>query len=153
VSLRDEKEMGTRAEEARVFMGDTVQKEYEGRPSIHLTTIRNACLDKLLIDILNPENHPNPPPNEFCADMSIARSLQRQWRTRFRGAYFDIDQSRYQSLHKHGRLKGVCFDDTNQNNTRLWRPESCETIAELGGNLQFEAGQYVYHLTIQEDLM
>ena len=133
--------MGPRAEEARAFMGDTVKKEYEGRPSIHLTTIRNACLDKLLADILNPENRPSPLPIEFRADMSIARSLQRQWRTRFRAAYFDVDQSRYQSLHKYGRLRGVYFDDTNQNNTRLWHAESCETISELGGNLQFEAGQ------------
>ncbi|KAI9166761.1 hypothetical protein HJFPF1_02875 [Paramyrothecium foliicola] len=120
-NLQEQKDLGPRAEEARAFIGNTMKREYE--------------------EILVPENHPSPLPIDFRVDVSIARSLQRQWRTRFRESYTDIDQLRYLDLPKNGRLKDVVFATADEHDTQLWHPKNCDIIPELGGNIQFEAGQ------------
>ncbi|KAH7328458.1 hypothetical protein B0I35DRAFT_473163 [Stachybotrys elegans] len=139
-SLADTKTLGARAGEVRAFLGDMVKREYEGKPSIHFSTIKNARLDKLLSDILKPTNRPYPIPIQFRADMSITRGLQRQWRARYREPYFDIDQTRYMNLPRFGRLKDVVFNEAAGEGNEIWSPSDRKSSLGLEANRPLEPG-------------
>lgn len=117
------------------------QDECDGRPSIDFDTIRKARLDKLLVDMLCRENRPTPTPIQFRADMSTAASLQRQWRTRFRAEYFEMDQKRYMTLIRSGRLKDVVYNGSAEGGCHLWRTTVCKQLSELESDQRFEAGK------------
>ncbi|KFA68801.1 hypothetical protein S40285_01160 [Stachybotrys chlorohalonatus IBT 40285] len=141
LNLLQTKTLGPRAGEVRAFLGDMVKREYETKPSIHFSTIKNARLDKLLSDILKPANRPFQLPIQARADIAIARSLQRQWRARYREAYFDIDQTRYETLAKTGRLNNVIFNDTGNNLYHPWAPQSYSSLSGIEINRPLEVGQ------------
>lgn len=117
-----------------------VEDESRGLPTMELSTIRNTRLDKLLADILSPQNHAAAGPSCQWADVATAERLQRQWRVRFREKYFELDQSRYLALAKTGLLQDVEFHESARHYGRLWRAKPCQVLSEGEGNLQYEAG-------------
>lgn len=129
------------ADKATQFVQAAARDEMYGIPTIEISTIANARLDKLLADVLSPENHVEVGASHAWSDLPMAERLQRQWRARFREKYFDIDQTRYLTLSKTGLLRDVIFDDQAKNDHELWCAESCEVLSAGEGNLRFEAGQ------------
>ncbi|KAJ6446479.1 lysozyme [Purpureocillium lavendulum] len=126
---------------ATSFLEAAALDEMCGIPSIGLGIIRKARLDKLLIDILNPENHLDTGLSYPWPRTETAARLQRQWRARFRGDFFDLDKTRYQALPKTGPLRGVTFRDVADSAGDSWRATATEALSEVGRDSQYEAGQ------------
>ncbi|KPM41515.1 hypothetical protein AK830_g5019 [Neonectria ditissima] len=145
-SLGDRRSLDPRWEEAMEFLAAVFRDETDDSPLIEFTTIQNARLDKLLSEIINQENHPKPAPTNFRDDVLLAERLQRVWRTRYMAKYFAIDQDRYHSLPKTGRLRDVVFNSASNNSQGRWRAKTFEALSELEGNLQFEAGHWWLNL-------
>ncbi|KAF4979641.1 hypothetical protein FZEAL_4198 [Fusarium zealandicum] len=145
-SLHEGRSLGPRWEEAMGFLAAILRDETDGMPVIEFAAIENARLDKLLLDIVDPENRPSPTPTRFDVDVRLAERLQRRWRARFREDYFTIDQERYLSLSKTGRLKDVEFNLESGSGQERWKAKGCETLSELEGNLEFEPGHWWLNL-------
>lgn len=140
-SLAEEKGLGPRRDKLMEVLENTVRSESDGVPTISLDTIRNSRLDKLLSDMLNAANHPDPIPSRFCADLCVAESLQRQWKSRFRDSYSDLDNDRYARLTSPGgRLESMVFNEAAQNNHEIWQAKKSENLSECEGNA-FREGQ------------
>lgn len=140
-SLREEKTLGTRAEEVVEFLRAVEKNECEDLSAITLSTIEAARLDKLLGDILYLENRQLQMPFQSRDHIVLAEKLHRKWIARFRGEYFNIDQTRLTNLSKNGRLKDVEFNNATTDDSQLWVSKKVEALSELEGNQQFEPGQ------------
>ncbi|KAK7430053.1 hypothetical protein QQZ08_003444 [Neonectria magnoliae] len=128
------------------FLAAVLRGETNNVPMIEFTTIQNARLDKLLSEIINPDNHPKPAPTNLRDEVLLAERLQRRWRTRYLEKYFTIDQDRYHSLTKTGRLRDVVINSASDNSQGRWRAKTFEALSEVEGNLQFEAGHWWLNL-------
>ena len=131
------------------FLKTTLEIERIGMEKISLAEIEYAHLDKLLCDIINSANCPKPTPSRFRDDVALAKSLQKEWRSRFRELYFSIGQDRYPNLIKTGPLRKVVFNNESTNSLDLWKPwkpegapeDEDEELSEREGDLEFEPGQ------------
>jgi hypothetical protein len=112
------------------------EDEEDGWCSINLDSIRACRLDKLLSDILLPDER-----LLFPDQYGVAEHLQRQWRSRFKQAYFDLEKTRYLEFGKRGQLKDVVFRKPELCAQGCWQTNNCESLSELEGNLHFEAGE------------
>ncbi|GJN77414.1 hypothetical protein PLIIFM63780_000905 [Purpureocillium lilacinum] len=130
----------TATESITDFLEAATIDELRGIPTIGLSTIRKTRLDKLLIDMLNPENHIDAGPSYPWTHLEIAQGLQRQWRARFRERFFDLDQSRYRALRETGPLRGVTFRDVVEVDGDLWHVPVCNPHSEGEEALQHEPG-------------
>lgn len=118
--------------------------ESDGRYSVKSDTISACRLDKLLSDILLPEN--------ACSeeDVALAHNLQRKWRLRFRQEYFDMDKKRFAKLNtRYGQLRDLTFTKTQFFAYGRWDTKRCESLSEVEGNQQFEPGQYVICFNVE----
>lgn len=140
-SLEKKKIMGDREEEAMAVLGSLLKEECERCQGLDFETIKNARLDKLLADMVDPENAPAQAPPKTLANIKVAERLQRRWRGRFRQRYFDVDQMRLQALTKAGRLKDVVFVPQAENGCRLWHARVLAAPSEVNGTFRFEPGQ------------
>lgn len=141
-SLRDTKDLGPRRTELVNFLGFIVKEECDGHYFMSLSLIRKSHFDKLLEDMLDPTNHPDPQPIQFQADVKVAESLQRQWRTRIGDMYLSIDETRYQNLrNRGGRLGKVWLEANDSTETVSWRPRSCEQLSQREIKAVFREGQ------------
>ncbi|KJZ72163.1 hypothetical protein HIM_08428 [Hirsutella minnesotensis 3608] len=131
------------AEKVTEFLNAAVKDEAWGKATLKLSTLIKTRLDKLLTDLLRPENRAHV---WGLSDYSVAEKLQRQWRMRFREQYFDIDQIRYAHLYKKGLLHDVTFDDRETDATQVWRAEASEAPSEGQGNI--EAGHHFLWLNL-----
>ncbi|PHH91083.1 hypothetical protein CDD83_1711 [Cordyceps sp. RAO-2017] len=129
------------ADKVAEFLRAAVRDEAYGIATVAFSTILHARLDKLVADVLSPEGRAGTGQPHPWLDYSMAERLQRHWRARFRERYFDIDQMRYSSLSKAGRLSHVAFVDKDKDGLQLWRATACELLAGGEDDLQFEAGQ------------
>ncbi|KAH7170397.1 PUA-like domain-containing protein [Dactylonectria macrodidyma] len=145
-SLGDRRILGPRWEEAMGLLTAVLKDEANGTPMIEFSTVQTARLDKLLSDIVNPGNRPLPTPTRFSDDVTVAERLQRLWRTRFLESYFTIDQNRYNTLPRTGRLHDVVMTDPQENSPGRWRAKAREALSELEGNLKFEPGHWWLNL-------
>ncbi|UNI14242.1 hypothetical protein JDV02_000891 [Purpureocillium takamizusanense] len=130
----------TATESITTFLEAAAIDEMCSIPTIPLGTIRKTRLDKLLIDILSPENHIDAGPSYPWTHVETAQRLQRQWRARFRERFFDLDQSRYRALSKTGALRGVTFCNVVEPDGDLWQAAACNSLSEGEGNPQYEPG-------------
>lgn len=123
-------------------LGDAVKSECDGMPMISFSSIITARLDKLLDDMLNKDYHSDEMSVQFRAQLSIAESLQRQWRNRFREQYSDIDTARYFALtEKDGMLEDMVFNMSRPDYGNIWIPKQVEALSEKEGNDECKAGQ------------
>ncbi|KAM3514653.1 hypothetical protein MY11210_001759 [Beauveria gryllotalpidicola] len=103
-----------------------------------MDTISACRLDKLLSDILLPDNGCSP------GEVALAYNLQRNWRLRFRQEYFDLDKKRLEKFAtKYGQLRDIAFTDTLVFAHGRWQAMRCESLSEVEGDQQFEPGQYI----------
>lgn len=106
-------------------------------PCLDLETVMNTHLDKLVSDLLKPENMQT---TRVCA--AIAQKLERKWSIRFRQRYFDIDKRRTESMAKNGILHNVTFNESIKKEKELWKVKQCEALSEAEGNMRFGPGKY-----------
>ncbi|TLD33358.1 hypothetical protein PspLS_00586 [Pyricularia sp. CBS 133598] len=86
-SLVEHKSMGTRESELLAILNALLRMEVHGAAEllIGIDAVRDARLDKLIEDLVDPYNQPAPPiPVNLVAARTAASSLQRQWTRRFR---------------------------------------------------------------------
>lgn len=93
---------------------------------LRIQSIIASHLDKVLDDMLNKDYHPESMSDQHRADLTIATSLQRQWRLRFGEAYSGIDIERaVQMTDKGGLLEGLAFDySADPMSSKLWVPDA-----------------------------
>jgi hypothetical protein len=141
-SLRARNGLGSKGEELMKVLGTAVKSECDGVPIIDLETLKQARLDKLLADMVNKDYHEEDMPLELRAHLSVAESLQRQWRMRFRGSYFSIDHTRYLYLTEiGGRLHNLIFNHASKDNSGLWKAKKCGSLSRLERNDRFKEGR------------
>lgn len=141
-SLRARNGLGSKGEELMKVLGTAVKSEYDGVPIIDLETLKQARLDKLLADMVNKDYHQEDMPLKLRAHLSVAESLQRQWRMRFRGSYFSIDHTRYLYLTGiGGRLHNLIFNHASKDNSGLWKAKKCGSLSRLERNDRFKEGR------------
>ncbi|KOS21269.1 hypothetical protein ESCO_006774 [Escovopsis weberi] len=146
MSLVEERSLGAKSEEFTLFLKAVVKDECGSMPALEFATIRYARLDKLLSDIVNLANRQAAFYHQSRIDPSLSERLQRFWVARFRERYFNLDQSRYQTLAKTGRLRDVVFDETSGTDWQFWQAGSYRILSELEGNRQFEPGHWWLNL-------
>lgn len=141
-SLHEDKSLGPRRNELIKVLRTAVKSECDGAPTMCFDAINATRLDKLLADILNVENHKDPMPVQFRADIQPAESLQRQWRARFRESYFGMEHERYVNLTAPGgRLENMIFKDDGSPQRDFWEAKkSSEKLSECEGNDEFAPG-------------
>ncbi|KAL0932012.1 uncharacterized protein CTRU02_212965 [Colletotrichum truncatum] len=147
-SLRQERTLGPYADRIQSLMERALKEELRHTPTIDLETLQYARLDKVLADILDPVHRPSPLPLRFRADMAVAESLQKMWRTRFREQYFSLDQARQRTLSIGGEMRDIRFTANGKDPLESWTVQnSCrDPISELEGNQQFEPGHWWLNL-------
>lgn len=136
VKLQEHQSLGPRADEMLHLLRAMAIDESDGIYSIDMNTISLCRLDRLLSEMVAPDNG--------CSDIeiTIANNLQRKWRLRFRQEYFDIDKARIAKLAtRYGHLHDVQFRDTHVFAQGRWQAKRCESLSEVEGNQQFEPGQ------------
>ncbi|KAF9872629.1 hypothetical protein CkaCkLH20_09808 [Colletotrichum karsti] len=146
--LSRERSLGPDADKIQSLLERALKDELRHTPSLDFETLQYARLDKLLSDILDPAHRPSPIPLRFRADMAVAESLQKMWRTRFRDQYFSIDQVRQRSLSVGGEMRDISFTPEGQDPLESWTVQySCrEPVSELEGNQKFEPGHWWLNL-------
>lgn len=141
-SLQEKKELGQKRNELMQVLGAAVKSECDGVPTITIQTIRITRIDKLLSEMLKTEYNPDVMTMKLRADLSIAESLERQWRARFKERYFTLDHYRYQKLTTiGGRLEDLVFNEAFQNTNELWLANQSGSLSEGEGNARFKDGQ------------
>ena len=141
-SLREEKELGSRRDKLVEFFDNAVRRERDDVPSIKVETNMNTRLDKLLCEMPAAENHPDPIPVQFRADITTTERLQSRWLARFRDDYTGLDNERYARLIRSGgRLENMVFNDAAQSVPEFWEAKRSENISECEGNATFREGQ------------
>ena len=139
-SLQDNDKMGPRRDEMMQLLGEAVKYECKGIAKFTLLTIKKTHLDKVLADML--VHRPVDGTDATRADTSIAESLQRQWRAKYKDLYISLDNERYRELiDARGRLAGLVFDPDAPS---LWVPKRCATLSEVESYDEFCEGQYVW---------
>ncbi|KAG9253352.1 uncharacterized protein F5Z01DRAFT_164014 [Emericellopsis atlantica] len=140
--------LGPRREAIMGVLGEAVQGECNMRPRIRLRTIQITRLDKLLEDMVNPANHPATKPAQFRADVTIAESLQRQWRIRFGAPYRSLDAHRCKQLRRPSQsCMAVCFTHSIPEKAHDSHVVSkWQGLSENEGNEQFQVGYWWPHL-------
>ncbi|PQK12119.1 hypothetical protein BB8028_0003g07370 [Beauveria bassiana] len=134
--LQENHTLGPRAEEVLQLLSAMTNDESDGRYSVNMGTISACRLDKLLSDILLPDNGCSP------EEVALAYNLQRNWRLRFRQEYFDLDKKRLEKFAtKYGQLRDIAFTDTLVFAHGRWQAMRCESLSEVEGDQQFEPGQ------------
>ncbi|OLN83695.1 hypothetical protein CCHL11_09736 [Colletotrichum chlorophyti] len=148
VSLRQEKTLGCHGERIQSLLERALKDELRHTPTLDFETLQYARLDKLLTEILDPNNRPSPLPLRFRADMAVAESLQKMWRTRFREQYFSLEHVRQRRLSIGGEMRDIHFSATGVDPLESWTVRnSCrDPISELEGNQQFEPGHWWLNL-------
>lgn len=136
LNLQLHRRLGPTTSDIMSLLGAMANDEYRGLQTLELDTIRDTRLDKLLIDIQKPENH-----LMSATHTTVAEKLERKWRSRFKEAYFDMDQARYFHLISSGLLRDVIFNKQAALRYNLWQPRHTEALSEMEGNLQYESGQ------------
>lgn len=109
--------------------------EERSNPTISLSTITSTHVDRLLAELIKPENM------QGTAQYSVlAEKLERKWSLRFRQKYFDIDQTRYESLPTKGLLKDVSFNARAKTDATRWRPKKLRGTLRQDHDAQLEVG-------------
>lgn len=106
-------------------------------PCLDLETVMSTHLDKLVSDLLKPENMHT---TGLCA--AIAQKLERRWSIRFRQHYFDIDKRRMEKIAKNGILHSVTFNESTKTGKELWKAKQCQALSEAEVDMRFEPGKY-----------
>ncbi|TID01619.1 hypothetical protein CH35J_004468 [Colletotrichum higginsianum] len=147
-SLQREKSLGPHEDRIQELFEKILKEELRHSPSLDFETLQYARLDKLLADVLDPACRPSPLPLRFRADMAVAESLQRIWRSRFREQYFALDQVRQRRLSIGGDMRDIHFTAAGMDPLESWTVRnSCpDPISELEGNQQFEPGHWWLNL-------
>ncbi|KAI6564953.1 hypothetical protein MCOR04_009001 [Pyricularia oryzae] len=77
---------------------------------IGIDAVRDARLDKLIEDLVDPYNQPAPPiPVNLVAARTAASSLQRQWTRRFREMYVSLDRVRHHKFLNSPHMRALAF--------------------------------------------
>ncbi|TQN68948.1 hypothetical protein CSHISOI_06521, partial [Colletotrichum shisoi] len=147
-SLQREKSFGPHADRVQELFENILKEELRHSPSLDFETLQYARLDKLLSDVLDPACRPSPLPLRFRADMAVAESLQKIWRSRFREQYFALDQVRQRRLSVGGEMRDIHFTAAGMDPLESWTVRnSCpDPISELEGNQRFEPGHWWLNL-------
>ncbi|KAI0395316.1 PUA-like domain-containing protein [Xylariaceae sp. FL0594] len=153
------------------FLEAAVRDEGRKHPGLDYATVEYARLDKMVGEILlfaenNNNNNTNTSPGNdndnnnnntamssssnntrFRADTSLAKTLWRSWRRRFREHLFLMDQRRCARLvdGDGARLRNVVFDLGKWHTPRLSGP-----VSEVEGDLTFEPGHWWLNTTCAE---
>ena len=123
------------------FLGAEVENERRGLSTVDFEIISNARLDKLLTDMVDPANFPEPMPSRFIDDREFANKLQWLWTTRHRAQFLTLEQDRYRKLLKTGGLSGLAF--TNSENIQdLWRAKDPKPYPDMGEDIECKPGEY-----------
>lgn len=119
-----------------------ILRDERSTPTLSLATITATHLDRLLAELLKPENM-----QVTALYSSVAQKLERKWSLRFRQQYFDIDQTRYENLPKHGLLKDVMFNTKATTDDNVWKPKKLHVTLASGqtDDSQLEVGKLVYN--------
>lgn len=134
--VQEQKSFGTWADAVLKLLNALNDDEEDEWCSLKLDTIRACRLDKLLTDMLVPDGQ-----SLFPDHYSAAEHLQRQWRSRFKQTYFDMDKTRYLEFGKRGQLRDVTFRKPELFSQGCWQTNNCDILSEAEGNLHFEAGE------------
>lgn len=141
-SLADGRPLGLESDDLSLLLDALIADEMSRTPAISFETIERARLDKLLEDIQDPAKKLIQLSVKFQSEMSKADTLQRMWRTRFKGQYFTIDQWRYEALLRKGRLKDIAFSSNPKDGLGVWIVNGNTLEAsELDGSLHFDLGR------------
>ena len=145
--LRASKTLGPDATEVSNFL-EAILRGGGQMSRLDLDTIAHARLDKLLVDILDPSLRPSPVELRFRVDMSVASAILERWRSRFKAAWFDLDDVRQAAMQRNGLLKGVVPVGIRKDDGRIhWKARGIrELVSDGEGKQHFEAGQCVFLL-------
>lgn len=125
------------------FLGAEVENDRQGLSTIDFETIKSARLDKLLTDITNKENRPDPAPSRFLDDEVFANKLQWLWTSRHQERFLTLEQERYRNLLQTGALRDMAFNDEEGTDFHsLWKAKEPKSHSKMGGEIDFEVGQY-----------
>lgn len=146
-------------ERLTAFISVALAEERRGAASLAFDTIKAACLDKMVAQIVGFAAAPGAADgrggsSSAAAQMSPrslslvsrARELQWEWHRRFRIEYFAIDRTRAAELVDSGALREVEFVPPPRADMRLttsWRPRESNVNRDIEGSLGFQVGQYV----------
>ena len=136
LNLQLNRRLGPTTSDIMSLLRAMAKDECRGLPTLGLDTIRYTRLDKLLMEIQKPENH-----LMSATHATVAEKLERKWRSRFKEAYFDMDQARHFHLISKGLLRDVMFNKQAASKYNLWQSRHNEVLSEMEGNLQYESGQ------------
>lgn len=139
-SLVDDHVLHDRWEKMMAFLGAEVENERRELPTIDFELIKNARLDKLLIEMSDPANCPNPTPSRFLDDKIFANKLQWLWTSRHRAQFLTLEQDRYRKLLNSGSLRGLVFTD-NGNIHASWRAIDPKPYPDAGVDIDYEVGR------------
>ena len=120
-SLHDGRNSGSNGKIILDFLRSALADECNHNPTIQLSTIAAAKLDKLIADMMDPQNHQTALAFSPRLSMSLPERLQRRWRARFREDYFDLDQKRYSNLPETGLLRDIEFNSITNDPSKIWR--------------------------------
>lgn len=139
-SLRQCNDLGEKGPYLMRILGSLIKSEAAGVPAIGLHSIMKTHLDKLLADMMNQAYHPQDMSIQLRAELSIAESLQRQWRKRFGDRYKDMDILRYDDLaERWGRLDGIKFNcEADPSSMDMWMAKAVQSPSEVraGGDIK-----------------
>ncbi|ODA78832.1 hypothetical protein RJ55_06216 [Drechmeria coniospora] len=124
------------------FILAAVEDESRGSGSmmLEMDVIRNARLDKLLADIMSWETSRTMQVSQRQWVFSSVEELQRLWQTRFRNAYFELDNMRYYNLYTTGLLRDIVLNPDSNDDSVLWRTRHRSALSEAEENLHYTAG-------------
>ncbi len=107
-SLSVHKSLGPDADQLNAslqFMLEDEDTKDPGRMLKH-SVMMHARLDKLLQELLEPLNMPDPLAPRHARAIKIARVLRQKWERRLGERYFNMDGARLDALAKTGPLWG-----------------------------------------------
>lgn len=98
----------TRLRPFQLFAETALSEEARGVPTIQLDVVKETHLDTMIGDMIDCGKRHSQEQSKL-AYVSLARDLQKAWRTRFKMDYFNLDHTRTLEMQHTGGLRNVSF--------------------------------------------